>query len=68
MFKTLVIDDEPLIREGLKTIIDWTEQGFEICGEAANGREGLAKVHALQPDLLILDLEMPVIGGLELLA
>mgnify|MGYP001163051660 CR=1 FL=1 len=68
LFKALIIDDEPPIREGIKTIIDWAQYGFAICGEAANGREGLAKVRALQPDLLILDLKMPAVGGLELLA
>ena len=68
LFKALIIDDEPPIREGIKTIIDWAQDGFAICGEAANGREGLAKVRALQPDLLVLDLKMPAVGGLELLA
>lgn len=67
MFKVLLIDDEPIIREGLKTIIDWSQHGFEICGEAVNGRDGLAKVSQLQPDLLIVDIKMPVIDGLKLL-
>ena len=68
MFKVLIIDDEPLIREGLKTIVDWGRHGFTICGEAANGREGLRKVRSLQPDLLVLDIKMPAVDGLEMLA
>lgn len=67
MFKVLLIDDEPAIREGLKTIIDWSRYGYEICGEAVNGRDGLAKIHQLQPDLIIVDIKMPGIDGLELL-
>ncbi len=67
MFKVLLIDDEPIIREGLETIIDWSQHGFEICGEAANGRDGLEKVRHMQPDLLIVDIKMPVIDGLKLL-
>lgn len=67
MLRVLLIDDEPIIREGLKTIIDWSWHGFEICGEAANGRDGLEKIRRLQPDLIILDIKMPVIDGLEML-
>ena len=67
MFKVLLIDDEPIIREGLKTIIDWSQHGFEICGEAVNGRDALVKVRNLHPDLLIVDIKMPVIDGLKLL-
>ncbi|MCL6591929.1 MAG: response regulator transcription factor [Firmicutes bacterium] len=67
MFKVLLIDDEPAIREGLKTIIDWPRYGCEICGEAVNGRDGLAKIRQLQPDLIIVDIKMPGIDGLELL-
>lgn len=67
MFRVLLIDDEPVIREGLKTIIDWSAYGFEICGEAVNGRDGLEKIGLLHPDLLILDIKMSGIDGLELL-
>jgi two-component system, response regulator YesN len=67
LFKVLIVDDEVLIREGLKNVITWEEHGFYICGEAVNGRDGLEKVFALNPDLIIADIRMPVIGGMEMI-
>lgn len=63
MLKVLLIDDEPIIREGLKSIIDWNAYGFDICGEASNGMEGLEKICLLKPDLAIVDIKMPVMDG-----
>ena len=48
MLKVLIIDDEPYVREGLKHIIDWQENGFEICGEASDGDEGYSKILELK--------------------
>lgn len=67
MLKVLIIDDEPLIRKGLKTIIQWNDYDFDICGEAANGIEGLEKIDQLKPDLIIVDVKMPGMSGLEMI-
>jgi DNA-binding LytR/AlgR family response regulator len=62
--KTLIVDDEPIarqvLREGLEPIPD-----IEIAGEAENGKQALQKIEELQPDLVFLDLQMPVMGGFE---
>ncbi|RAP77645.1 response regulator transcription factor [Paenibacillus montanisoli] len=67
LFKVLITDDEPTIREGLKTLIDWEELGFEVVGTAANGKDALGKFEGLAPDLMIVDIRMPGMSGLELI-
>ncbi|MBD3920263.1 response regulator transcription factor [Paenibacillus sp. PR3] len=67
MYKVLIVDDEPSIREGMTTLIEWEDYGFEVCGTAANGREALAKADELEPDLMLVDIRMPGINGLELI-
>lgn len=67
MIKVLLVDDVEMIIEGLKVMIDWKNLGFEICGEAFNGEEGLEKTIAYLPDVVITDIRMPVINGLELI-
>lgn len=57
--KVLIADDEPAVREGLKSIIDWHKLGFSVCGEAANGAECLEKMLTHAPDLVLLDIRMP---------
>jgi two-component system, response regulator YesN len=64
--KVLIADDEHLLREGLKSLIPWRDYGCEICGEAATGSETLEKIESLSPDLVLLDIRMPGIMGLEL--
>ncbi len=66
MLKVLLIDDEPIILKGLRTIIDWSSCGFEICGEAEDGRAGLEQIICLKPDLALVDIKMPEMNGLEL--
>ncbi|NEU08925.1 response regulator [Flavihumibacter sp. R14] len=63
----LIIDDEVLARQRLKRLLK-TYEMFEITGEAANGREGLEQIERLQPDLIFLDIEMPVLNGFEMLS
>lgn len=63
--KVLIADDEPDVRTGLKTIIDWEGLGFEVCGEAENGEACLRQILRLQPDLVLLDIRMPKMHGLE---
>jgi two-component system response regulator YesN len=67
MFKLLIVDDELYIREGLKALIKWGELGFEICGLAENGQQALKLIEETKPDVIITDIKMPLINGLELI-
>jgi len=60
----LIADDSLIIREALCSLFE-REEGFEICGKAENGKEAVEKAQELQPDLILLDLSMPVMNGLE---
>ncbi|MBB6734399.1 response regulator [Cohnella zeiphila] len=66
MFKVLIADDEYDIRQGLKQIIDWYEEGFVIVGVAEDGEEALELYERERPNLLITDIRMPGLNGLEL--
>lgn len=61
----LIADDEKIVLEGLKYIIDWRELGFTICDTAADGSEALQKILSLKPDLVLLDIRMPKMTGIE---
>lgn len=65
MHKVLIVDDEPMIREGLKTLIDWNKNGFTVVGVASNGREAVEKQTELSPDLILIDIRMPFMDGLQ---
>ena len=65
--RTLLVDDEPLARRGLELRLA-AAADVDIVGECANGREALAQVAALQPDLMFLDIQMPGLSGLDVLA
>lgn len=67
MFRVFMVDDEPSVIEGLKIMIPWEEFDFELCGEASNGQEALIKIEKLHPHLIITDICMPGINGLELI-
>ncbi len=62
--RVLVVDDEPLARERLTTLLN-DAGGIELVGEAANGREAIEKVQECQPELVFMDIRMPVMDGLE---
>ena len=62
-YRVLIVDDHELVRRGLKDILRGTD--FEVCGEAENGQEGLAQTVSLRPDLVLLDVSMPVLTGLQ---
>jgi two-component system response regulator YesN len=64
--KILIVDDEILIRQGIKHYMNWEEEGFAIIGEAANGREALHMIEHAKPDIVITDIVMPVMDGEEL--
>jgi len=67
MLKVLIADDEPNIREGLVHLIDWNSYGFVVAGLAINGLEALEFIQQENPDLLITDIRMPDMDGLELI-
>lgn len=67
MYKVLVVDDEPLMLEGWKTMVDWESCGYELCGTATDGEEALASIRAYDPELVITDIRMPVLDGLGLI-
>lgn len=65
-FQILIVDDEPQIRNILRAIVEGHE-GWEVCGEAADGLEGIQKAGELKPDLILLDISMPNLDGLSAL-
>lgn len=67
MKRVLIVDDEYLVRLGLKSTINWNAYGYQIAGEASNGKEALELFDQINPDILMTDIKMPVMDGLELL-
>jgi two-component system response regulator YesN len=67
LYRVLLVDDEPFVREGIKQLINWEECGFILCGEASNGEEALEMLESLSPHVIITDIKMPVLDGLELI-
>ncbi|WP_313468151.1 response regulator [Carnobacterium sp.] len=65
-YKILIVDDESSIRNGLLNFIDWNKNGFNIIGEAANGKEALKKIEELSPQIVITDIVMPILDGVQL--
>lgn len=63
----LLVDDEPKVRQHIRTAFPWAEWGFRVCGEAANGEEALRQCERLAPDIALIDITMPVMDGLALL-
>ncbi len=66
MIKIMIVDDMPIFLEYLRGCIDWNSYGFEICCEAHDGREALEKIDEYYPDVVLTDITMPYINGLEL--
>lgn len=67
MIKVMIVDDEPYIRQGIQILINWVQYGFEICGEAANGKEAIELLKDMNVDLIITDIKMPEMSGIELI-
>ncbi len=63
--RILLVDDHEIVREGIRTLITRSRPEWEICGEARDGEEALDAVRALKPDVVILDITMPKMSGLE---
>ncbi|MCX7746274.1 MAG: response regulator [Clostridia bacterium] len=68
MMKVLLIDDEEIIREGLKKIIDWGSLDCEIIGEAEDGEDGIKMINSLKPDIVFTDIRMPGLDGLQMIS
>lgn len=66
MYKVVIVDDDRIIRKGLSSVIPWAEHGFELVGVAADGEEGLELIKANQPQIVISDIQMPFMNGLEM--
>jgi DNA-binding NarL/FixJ family response regulator len=62
--RILIVEDEVSVRNAVRTFFEH-QSGLEVCGEAANGLEGLEKATELRPDLVLLDLSMPIMNGVE---
>jgi two-component system nitrate/nitrite response regulator NarL len=65
MARILIADDHAMMRKGLRTVIE-PHSGWEICGEATTGLEALELAKSLKPDLVVLDVSMPILNGLEI--
>lgn len=63
--RVLIIDDELIMRQGIKHMVDWEKEGFRIVGEASDGKEGLVLVEKYKPHIVLADILMPVMDGLE---
>ena len=66
MIKVLIVEDEKIIREGIKKAIEWQKNGFLIVGEAEDGEEAWDMISCLSPDVIITDVQMPFMNGIEL--
>lgn len=62
--RILIADDHPFVRNGVRNILE-SHAGYEVCGEAENGADAVQKVNELNPDVLILDITMPVLNGID---
>ncbi|MBE5829904.1 MAG: response regulator [Butyrivibrio sp.] len=68
MYKVLIVDDEPVIVEGLRKIVDWEKYNCVVVGTASSGKEGLEMTEKYQPDILFTDIRMPGMDGLTMIA
>lgn len=64
--RILIVEDEYLTRQGIKGMIHWEQEGFQIVGEASNGEEALARIEELKPQIVLTDVVMPVMDGIAL--
>ena len=67
MLKVVVVEDEELVRKGIVLTVDWAGAGCAVVGEAANGEEGLEVIRRYRPDLIVTDIRMPKLDGIEML-
>lgn len=67
MYRVLIVDDEKAVRQGLSKLILWEEYGFTVAGSAASGRQALERIHTAPFDLVLTDVRMPGIDGIQLI-
>ena len=67
MLNVLIIDDEPNVRRGLRKIVPWEENGFEVCGEGQDAEDGFNKIMNLNPDIVLIDIKLPGKLGTEVI-
>ncbi|MGO4107145.1 response regulator transcription factor [Paenibacillus sp. YAF4_2] len=67
MYRVLIVEDEFIVRYGIRSMVDWEKAGIEVTGEAANGKEALELIHLNPPDILITDIKMPIMDGIQLI-
>lgn len=65
--RVLLVDDEIMIREGFKRLFDWEAHDCEVVGEAADGMEAMAQIDTLKPDIVIMDINIPIMNGLKVI-
>ena len=66
MIKVFLVEDEAIVRRGIKNNIPWEQEGFEFAGEASDGELAYPMIKKIKPDILITDIKMPFMDGLEL--
>ena len=67
MYRVLIVEDEDIIRKGIAYTMDWMSMDCVIAGEAANGKEGVEKILELRPDIVVADIMMPYMNGIEMI-
>lgn len=67
MYSILIVDDDTVFRTRMKSLLDWEKAGYTIIDEARNGKEAIEKIEAFEPDIVITDISMPIINGVELI-
>lgn len=67
MYRLLIVDDEEVEREGMAQFVSWSDYDIELVGTAWNGVEGFEKIQELRPDIVLTDIKMPVMNGIELI-
>ena len=66
MLKVFLVEDEYVVREGIKNNVDWASHGFEFSGEAGDGELAYSMIQKIKPDIVITDIKMPFMDGLTL--
>lgn len=67
MYKVMIIDDEAMVRWGVHDLLDWEKEGFVFCEDGKDGKDGLKKLLEQEPELVLVDIKMPGINGIELI-
>lgn len=67
MYKVLIVEDEKMIRKGLRYTFDWLKADCVVVGEASNGKVGLKEIERLEPDIVLVDITMPIMDGITMI-